>query len=60
MSLITTNSSKGQEILGYLREQLGIPAHAVSVSVHFETGDVIRVDCSYLPTEKPDTSEATE
>lgn len=50
---LTVRSGKGKELCDLLRRELGIPELVTGFTVKFEMDDVVRVNCDYLPTERP-------
>ena len=54
--MIPTSSNKSTKILAFLREELGLPEVLTELHVHFEMGDVIRVNCSFIPQGDKETA----
>lgn len=49
MNAVTSDSAVGQEILQYLRSKLEIPENVREMTIRFAVGEVITVECQYLP-----------
>ncbi|MBU9154204.1 hypothetical protein KTD28_06225 [Burkholderia gladioli] len=51
--VMNSMNGRGRELADMLRRELGVPDHVLSFSVHFGIDSLVRVQCEYIPKEKP-------
>jgi uncharacterized FlaG/YvyC family protein len=52
IKVMSVHSEKAQRIIEYLKKELQVPDGAINFSVHFKTGEFVKVDCSYCPIDE--------
>jgi hypothetical protein len=58
-SYLVPNAGRGRELMLAIRDELGVPEGVVDFSVHFKRGDVIRVDCTFIPADRSGFANVT-
>lgn len=51
MSVVTTRSKNGQELLSLLREKFGVPETAYDLKLHIQQDGIIQIELGYYPEE---------
>ena len=50
--ILVTDSGRGKKIVDYLIKELNIKEDCIKLSIHFEAGKYIKINCEYLASEK--------